>query len=172
MKTEKEFSEYFIAHCPHRIEDQEYVNQLSKCYWSDLTSHLQEYFEFAERLLITEKAAQLLAQRLPNCPQETAWSSVIRDFYENKSWGYRTVTKKPNSKKSEEQKIFWKLFKYIWAFFQSMIILKTAVYYFGLESTQHPDQVSGLWVWFFFSLSLSSLVYFAYRNYGDRSDGD
>ncbi len=172
MKTEKEFSDYFIAECAHSATDAEYVAEVSKSYWKDLTTHLQGYFEYEERMAITQKAAHLLSLNLPMYPREKVWATVIRDFAENNSWGHPTVMKKPKPKQTEEQKIFWKLSKYIWAFFQSMIIIKTAVYFFGLESTQHPDRVSTVWVWFFFALSTTSLVYFAYRNFSDKDKGD
>ncbi|MBC7421397.1 MAG: hypothetical protein H7328_11775 [Bdellovibrio sp.] len=170
MKTEKEFSDYFTSHCSHNAADEDYVVQISKTYWSDLTTHLQGYFEYDRRLAITQKAAHLLGQSLAIHPRQTVWANVIRDFVENNSWGHPMVMKKPKAKRTEEQKIFWQLFKYIWAFFQSMIIIKTAVYFFGLESTQHPDRVSGVWVWFFFSLSTTSLLFFAFRNYGDKDN--
>ncbi len=170
MKTEKEFSDYFTQSCPHDLKDHELVLQISKSYWKDLTSHLVGYFEYEARLDITQKAGHLLSQNLMALPKEEAWAQVIRNFSQNAGWSHRTISKKPKAKKTEEQLIFWKLFKYVWVFFQSMIILKTAVYFFGLESAQYPDQVSVHWVWFFFSISASSLIFFAYRNFGDKSN--
>ncbi|MBC7741976.1 MAG: hypothetical protein H7061_07260 [Bdellovibrionaceae bacterium] len=164
MKTEKEFSEFFVSHCAHESKQADFIVTISKTYWKDLTSHILGYFNYEERLAITEKAAQQLSLRCKNAVPTEAWPEVIRDFVNEQSWGFATTTKKPPYKETEQQKIFWTLFKFIWAFFQSMIILKTAVYYFGLEGGNHPDQTSGAWVWLFFSLSASSLIFFAYRN--------
>lgn len=173
VKTEKEFSEYFVQVYQRNLEisdtSPQEIKNLSENYWSDLTSHLSFYFSNEVRLQITEKSATLLAKNRISSEFTQAWKMVLLDFNNNNYWNFQTVTKKPKVTQTEEQKIFWKLFKYGWAFFQSMIILKIAVYYFGLESADHPDQVSSIWVWVFFSLSVSSLVFFAYRNRHDKN---
>lgn len=171
MKTEKEFSDFFIASCQSQLtpEQQAFFVEKSKTYWLDLTSHLSTYFSNEDRLAITAKAAQFLDQNLQTEPLENAWVQVLRDFNTQKYWGYKTTTQKPKPVKTEEQKIFWQLFKYVWALFQSMIVLKIAVYYFGLGSAEHPDQISVFWVWLFFLISAGSLALFAYRNRHDPS---
>lgn len=168
MKTEKEFSEFFVDSCQHESQHKELVQNTSATYWMDLTTHLSGYFSNEDRLAITKKAGELLSLNLKTLPAETAWAGVIRNFIQNNQWGFSTTSKKPAIKQTEEQKIFWNLFKYAWAFFQSMIILKIAVYYFGLESAERPDEISVLWVWLFFGLSTGSLFYFAYRNRKDK----
>lgn len=173
MKTEKEFSEYFLQIYQQNLQigetSPQEIKNLSENCWSDLTSHLSFYFSNEDRLKIIEKAASLLAKNRKSHELMEAWKLVLLDFNKNNYWDFPPVSKKPKAGQTEEQKIFWKLFKYAWAFFQSMIILKIAVYYFGLESANHPDQVSSLWVWLFFSISLSSLVFFAYRNRHDKN---
>lgn len=168
MKTEKEFADYFIDSCQHDPQFNENVLQVSKTYWMDLTTNLSGYFSNEDRLEITKKAAELLSKNLKNKHIDSAWADVIRDFTQNNQWGFRTSNKRPEIKKTEEQKIFWRFFKYAWAFFQSMIVLKIAVYYYGLESAEHPDEVSVLWVWLFFSVSVGSLFFFAYRNRNEK----
>ena len=168
MKTEKEFSEYFIDSCPHESIFSDLVRHTSKNYWIDLTTHLHGYFSNEDRLLITKKAGNIFSQKIKTATPDQAWELVIRNFVENNYWNFKTINKKPPLKQTEEQKIFWTLFKYIWALVQSMIILKTAVYYFGIEGSNHPDQKSPLMVWLFFSLSASSLIFFAYRNRNDQ----
>lgn len=173
MKTEKEFSEYFLQIYHERVARNEAspqdVKNLATSYWSDLTSHLPSYFSNEDRLQITEKAAAMLATETSAHEFTEAWKQVLIDFNKNSYWGFQQISKKPKAVQTEEQKIFWKLFRYTWAFFQSMIILKIAVYYFGLESASHPGQVSSMWVWLFFSLSVSSLVFFAYLNRNDKN---
>lgn len=168
MKTEKEFADFFIDSCRHDPQFNEYVLNVSKTYWVDLTTHLSGHFSNEDRLAITKKAAELLSDNLKNSRTDLAWSNVIRDFVVNSQWGYNTTNTKPTVKKTEEQKIFWRFFKYAWAFFQSMIILKIAVYYYGLESAEHPDEVSVGWVWLFFGISVGSLFFFAYRNRNEK----
>ncbi len=171
MKTEQEYANLFLENCIFNFTSDEAKNELaeiSKNYWSDLTSHLSQYFSHEDREKITVQAAQLLQAKLQSSePLSTAWNNVVRDFLSNQQWGYKTSREKPVKKLTEDQKISKKLFKYVWAFFQSMIILKIAVYYFGLESADNPQDVSVVWVWFFFALSAGSLAFFAYRNRGD-----
>ncbi len=173
MKTEKEFSEYFLQVYQQNLDinetSQQEAKDLSENYWSDLTSHLSFYFSTEDRLKITEKSATLLAKNRTSHDFTHSWKLVLLEFNNSNYWNFQTISKKPKATQTEEQKIFWKLFRYGWAFFQSMIILKIAVYYFGLESAEHPDQVSSVWVWVFFSLSVSSLVFFAYRNRNDKN---
>ncbi len=173
MKTENEFSEYFLRSAGLQFafdsEDGIYLQKLAASYWADLTSHLSFYYSHEDRLKITEKAAQLLAKGTVELGLDEAWKNVLRDFNKNQFWGFKSTLAKPKKIRTEEQKIFWKLFNYTWAFFQAMVILKIAVYYFGLESADHPDQTNVGWVWFFFSLSFLSLVFFAYRNRNDKT---
>lgn len=168
VKTEKEFTEIFYNSCQHYTSEQNELKKLSKTYWIDLTGHLTGYFSLENRLAITLKAIKLVNENLSHSPLEEAWQHVVRNFHQQNHWGFQTTSVKPVYEKTEDQKIFWKLFKYVWAFFQSMIILKIAVYYFGLESANNPDETNVIWVWIFFSLSVSSLVFFAYRNRKDQ----
>ncbi len=166
MKTEKEFSDYFVDSCSHEPVHRDLVISISKTYWMDLTTHLSGYFSNEDRLEITKIAALKLSENLNS---NTPWAQVIRNFTQTNQWGFKTISKKPLVKQTEEQKIFWQLFKYAWALFQSMIVLKIAVYYFGLESAERPDEISVVWVWLFFGVSAGSLAFFAYRN---RNDND
>lgn len=168
MKTEKEFCDYFLDSCQHEKQFDDYLKNLAPNYWNDLTTHLNSYFKDEDRLRITQKAAELLSQNLKLKPIENAWPEVIRNFINENQWGFSTTNIRPVKKQTEEQKIFWSLFKYTWAFIQSMIILKIAVYYFGLESAQNPDETNVLWVWLFFGISAGSLALFAFRNRNDH----
>lgn len=167
MKTEQEFSDFFVESCQHENKLKEYVSTIAKNYWLDLTAHLNTYFTNEDRLQITKKAAELLSENLKTMPQEEAWPSVIRDFIQH-NWGFQSISRKPKIKKTEDQEIFWKIFKYVWAFIQSMFIIKTAVYFFGIKATNDPDEMSIGWMWLFFAISTASLAYFAYRNRHDK----
>ncbi len=173
MKTEKEFSEFFIHICqplaPLNVAQQQALDLVALNYWADLTSHLSYYFSHSDRIAITEKAAKYLSAELTTKSLDASWKNVIRNFNQNNYWDFKTQAIKPRVAQTEDQKIFWKLFRYIWAFFQSMFILKIAVYYFGLESASNPDQTNVFWVWVFFSFSAFSLAFFAYRNRHDKS---
>lgn len=168
MKTEKEFSDFFVESCQHENKFNDYVHNIAGTYWIDLTGHLNTYFTNEDRLQITKKAAELLSENIKTTAQEQAWPIVIRDFLQNNYWGFQSTTKKPKLKQTEEQQVFWKFFKYTWAFIQSMFIIKTAVYFFGIKAASNPDQVSIGWMWLFFTISAASLFFFAYRNRNDK----
>ncbi len=169
MKTEKEFSDFFVESCQHENNLDAHIQEISKNYWLDLTAHLSTYFSNENRLKITEKAGFLFSVNLSRLSLEEAWPAVVRDFLANDFWGFQSQVNKPEKKKTEEQQIFWKFFKYTWAFIQSMFIIKTAVYFFGIEATAHPEETSIAWMWLFFAISTFSLFWFAYRNRHDKN---
>lgn len=167
MKTEDEYRQTFLENC--NLQPSE-VDIIAKNYWIDLTAHLTSYFSHESREIITVTAAKKLAEKVrAGTPVDEAWKNVIRDFISNSYWNQPLQNRKPEVKKTEEQKIFWKLFKYVWAFFQAVIVIKIAVYYFGIEGAAHPDQTSPAWVWLFFGISVISLSAFAYRNRNDEN---
>ncbi len=75
MKTEKEFSNFFVESCQLEKDHTHaaYVIEISKGYWPDLTTHLSTYFSNEDRLEITKKAAKLLAENLKILPIDKAW---------------------------------------------------------------------------------------------------
>ena len=166
VKTEKEFSEFFVESCA-APNQQDFVRNLSAHYWSDLTTHLNRYFSNEDRLLITKQAAKELSDQLQIEKPEEAWKKVIRSFAGN-CWGFVSQDRKPQSKKTEEQLIFWKFFKYAWAMFQATILVKIAILYFGLSSAENPEQISSIWIVLACAVSLGSLGFFAYRNRNDK----
>ena len=77
--------------------------------WSD--SSVQKFRETAVLKLFHGQTTLRLD------PQE-AWIQIIRDFHSDQPkpfWGETRLTKKEKKPQSEEQKIFWELFTYIWA---------------------------------------------------------
>ncbi len=167
MKTETEYQQLFLENCA--AENPE-AAVIAKHYWIDMTAHLTSYFSHESREYITIYAAGLLKEKIKNgIAADQAWKDVIRDFLSNNYWTQSPQIKKPEVKKTEEQKIFWHLFKYGWALFQAMIVIKIAIYYFGIEGAAHPDQTNPAWVWVFFGISLISLFAFAYRNRKDEN---
>jgi hypothetical protein len=169
VKTEKEFSEIFVNACLCGEDNRLFVTELSSQYWTDMTSHLNRYFSNEDRLFITKKAGRDLSARLKRESPEDAWKNTIRDFTESGYWGYVSQSHKPAVQKTEDQKIFWKFFKYTWALFQAMILVKIAILFFGLKAAENPETTNQIWVWIACAFSLASLGYFAWRN---RADND
>lgn len=91
------------------------------------------------------------------------WSLVVVDFHRNQYWGHQPTSLKPKRPHSSEQKIRRELFSYIWVFFQSMIVLKTAVYFFGLEYADKREPINLFFLLAAITTSFSSLIFFAYR---------
>jgi hypothetical protein len=172
VKTEKEFSESFVEayrQAKPQILWLNEVQMLSPHYWSDLTSHLSSYFSNEDRLAITKKAATLLAHQSQARSCDEAWKTVLRNFNEKHYWNFQQISHKPKVEKTEEQKIFWKLFKYISTLLISLLVLKTGFYLVGMRSANNPDQVSPYWVWFIFGLCLAFMILFIYKNSDDKN---
>ncbi len=169
VQTEKEFSQIFAGSCKCEGDHKAFVDGLAAHYWTDLTAHLNRYFSNEDRLLITQKAANELALHLKQNRPHDAWKNVIRDFTASGYWGFLSISEKPAQKKTEDQKIFWKFFKYAWALFQAMVLVKIAILFVGLRAAQNPNGRNQLWVWIVCALALGSLGFFAYRN---RNEGD
>lgn len=92
----------------------------------------------------------------------SAWSDVVRDFHRN-YWNERRLLKKEVKPKTEEQKIFWELFSYIWMLLQAALVTKTAVFYFGIRSTEDDSMEGKIYVILAILVSFGSLFFFAYR---------
>lgn len=166
MKIEADLQSFFLRQFPVVTPE---LRNLSEHFWIDLTSHVEGYFDETQQKAITKMACNRI--KTSYIPLNQNWRLIVLDFIQNANWGFKPLRKKPKKPLTEEQKNSRQLFRYGWAFFQSMIILKIAVYYFGLESAENPDRTNPMWVWFFFGLSAGSLIFFAYRNrHDDRTD--
>jgi polyferredoxin len=93
---------------------------------------------------------------------QTAWNEVVRDFHKNQ-WGQQRLLKKEKKPKTEEQKIFWELFSYIWILVQAMLIVKTVVFYLGIKSANEDTAEGKIYVISAILFSFTSLIFFAYR---------
>lgn len=168
MKTEKEFSEIFVASCNCDQGQRDFLAELSTHYWIDLTSHLNRFFSNDDRVQITEKAAKELALQLGMHASQDAWKNVIRSFLKQDNWGFSTIDKKPQPKETEEQKIFWKFFKYVSVLFAGMVLLKFVILFLGMQAAENPNQVSSQWVYVICVLAAGLLALFVYRNRNDN----
>ncbi|MCC2680088.1 MAG: hypothetical protein K0R29_2664 [Pseudobdellovibrio sp.] len=161
MKTESEYQQLFLENC---AEQNPSVQEISKHYWIDMTSHLSTYFSHESRTHITVKAAGLLNEKMAaGTSAEDGWKEVIRDFLANNYWQQPVQIKKPEVKKTEEQKNFSTLLKYGFALFLLMFVMKIAVTIFGIRGSINPDRIDPVWTWIFFGLSLVMMVFIAYR---------
>jgi hypothetical protein len=91
-----------------------------------------------------------------------AWQEVVRDFHSD-FWGERRLAKKEKKPVTEEKKIFWELFSYIWMMLQATLVTKTAVFYFGIKSASEDSSEGKIYVVLAILFSFVSLLWFAYR---------
>ncbi|HEY1078903.1 MAG TPA: hypothetical protein VGE46_02365 [Bdellovibrio sp.] len=101
----------------------------------------------------------------PGRPVQELWIEVVRDFHGD-YWGEVRLEKKEKNPQTEDQKIFWELFSYIWVLIQAALIMKTVVFYFGIKSAQEEGVAEGKWyVFLAIAFSFLSLSFFAFRKY-------
>lgn len=93
---------------------------------------------------------------------QSAWVEVVRSFHVN-YWGQQRLQKKEKAPATEEKKIFWELFSYIWIMLQATLITKTAVFYFGIKSAQEDTSEGKIYVALAILFSFVSLIWFAIR---------
>lgn len=91
-----------------------------------------------------------------------AWLEVVRDFHRD-FWGEKRLAKKEKGPLTEEKKIFWELFSFIWIMLQATLVTKTAVFYFGIKSTEDESSEGKIYVLLAILFSFISLFWFAYR---------
>ncbi len=92
-----------------------------------------------------------------------AWNMVVADFHRNNYWNFEPTTEKRPKVLTEEQKTFREMFPYVWAVIQSGIILKTAVYYFGIRSSTDPSTENHIFLYLALATSAGTLIYFAWK---------
>lgn len=111
------------------------------------------------------KALRKLAEKVDSAGDSEVsalWVEVVRDFHQT-FWGEKRLEKKEKKEKTEEQRIFWELFSYIWVLLQAVFITKTAVFYFGIKSAQEDSSEGKIYVLLAILFSFISLAWFAYR---------
>lgn len=126
----------------------------------------ENFFSDEDLKAIMAKASQMVAYSTNSVdPEELLkhWNHAVVDFHRNRYWGFTPQTKKPKRAPTEDQKIRKELFSYIWVFFQSMIVLKTAVYFFGLEYADKREPLNLFLLLAAIGTSFGSLIFFAYR---------
>lgn len=129
--------------------------------WESVGGHWSSNSIQRFRQLSMEKLAKTLdGESQQN--YEKAWIEVVRDFHQN-CWGEVRLPKKEKPPETEEKRIFWELFSYIWMMIQATLVTKTAIFYFGLKSAQEDSDEGKIYVILAILFSFVSLIWFAYR---------
>ncbi|QLY26825.1 hypothetical protein [Bdellovibrio sp. KM01] len=124
--------------------------------------------ETALRAMALEKLDQELAKtgtaEINSTELRRAWNTVVTDFHHNNYWNFEPTFEKRPKVLTQEQKTFREMFPYVWAVIQSGIILKTAVYYFGIRSSSDPSTENHIFLYLALATSAGTLIYFAWKN--------
>jgi len=143
---------------------QDHLKDLSPTHGRHYASEVQDQItiEAARRfrqLVMNEMNSTLTDARLSEL-----WRSIVTDFHRNANWGHKPELKsKPRSPLTHEQKISNELFPYVWALVQAVVVMKAAVYYFGMQSSNEPSFQNDIFFALALIISFGSLFIFAWR---------
>ena len=176
MKAEKVFLYVWNSKEPLIVfesEAQKYLLEISKNIEADFFSNLSAHFTHAEQTEITKLAAQKLHEQLTLIPNpvpfsqlKNAWNQVCQDYHQNQHWGFiphKKTAPAPIIENPEQKKIQKQLRSYIWTAFQSLIILKVTIYYFGLKFAKDTSTENKIILICAIAFSAGSLLFFAIR---------
>jgi hypothetical protein len=93
------------------------------------------------------------------------WNAIVTDFHRNNYWNFEPTFEKRPKVLTQDQKTFREMFPYVWAVIQSGIVLKTAVYYFGIRSSTDPSTENHIFLYLALATSAGTLIFFAWRNF-------
>jgi hypothetical protein len=151
-------------------EAQAYLAEIGKNLKSDLQAPSSVYYSHETFDLLSKMALEKLHARLQvlSGPIDlsalrTAWQEVVTDYYRSDCWGFQPQTEKPPKILTEDDKVRKELWPYIWVVIQSMIILKTVVYYFGIKSSDDPSTTNKVLLGLALGTSAFTLIFFAWR---------
>lgn len=142
-----------------------FLEQLESSCAADLWQSAGGHWSTDSISAFRSKAIEKLGQALKGesfADYQSAWTEVVRDFHKN-YWGEIRLKKKEAKVETEEKKIFWELFAYIWALLQTTFVTKTAIFYFGIKSAQEDSSEDKIYVVLAILFSFGSLTWFAYR---------
>lgn len=119
----------------------EALQEISKQLDSDFSSighgHLSHEARLTAYLMAAEKLGEKMCHgTLTESSTRKFWQEVVQDFYQNNHWGL-VLTHQPPPKLITNP-VRHEIWPYIWGFFQTAILMKWVVYYFGLEMSRAP----------------------------------
>lgn len=164
----------FESHKPISPEGTEFLRGLESSIAADLWQSAGGTWSSTSEGRFRELAMGKLANYVQGLKTEDyvrAWREVVRDFHKT-YWGEKRLLKKERKPKTEEQKIFWELFSYIWIMLQATLVVKTAVFYFGIKSAEEDTAEGKIYVTLAILFSFVSLFVFAYRKSKKNKDSE
>jgi hypothetical protein len=155
----------FESHKAPSESGAEFLRDLEKSIAQDLWQSAGGTWSGASEDIFRKLAMEKLAKSIHGENREDykkAWNEVVREFHQN-YWGEKRLLKKEKKAKTQEQKIFWELFSYIWMLLQAALVTKTVVFYLGIKSAQEDSSEGKVYVVLAILFSFTSLIFFAYR---------
>lgn len=152
----------------------EALDDLGRALRSDLAPPAGGTFTRDSWAAIEEKAAALLAERLPAGPARRedltpVWRGIAGDFHRENQWGHRPPAKPEPRTYSPETK---EMLPYLWALVQAAFVMKIVIYYFGLKKVSDPSVTHDLMLYLALAFSFFSLMFFAWRMHRKESRKD
>lgn len=151
-------------------EAQAYLKEMEKNLKVDFTPPAGRFYSYEDFEKLTQMAYEKLAEKLQQTPPpiefsvlRDAWAAIVTDYHRSGHWGYGGQTEKPPVVLTEQQQIRREMWPYIWVVIQSMIILKTIVYYFGIKSSDDPTTENKIYLALALGTSAFTLIFFAWR---------
>lgn len=152
-------------------EAKAYLKEIDQNLKADFTPGSGLYYSHEDTEKLQNLAFEKLSQKLGDIHQSPiefqklrdAWSEVVTDYHRSQHWGFVGQTQKPPQVLTEQQQIRREMWPYIWVVIQSMIILKTIVYYFGIKSSDDPTIENKIYLGLALGTSAFTLIFFAWR---------
>jgi hypothetical protein len=151
-------------------EAQAYLREIEKNLKSDLAAPANLYYSHEVFEELSQTALKKLKTRLSQLSTpvdlealRSAWRETVMDYYKSNNWGFQAQTIKPPRILTEDDKVRKELWPYIWVVIQSMIILKTVVYYFGIQASDDPSTLNKVLLCLALGTSAFTLIFFAWR---------
>lgn len=148
-------------------EAQAYLKEITQNLPQDLSPDRTGYYTDETINQLFAEAARRLHEDLATKSQpvdfhtlRSSWASVLTDYHRNNNWNYPLVDRKPPRPLTEDQKNTREVAIYIWIAIQTVLVLKTAVFYFGMHSASQPSDTNSVMLVVTIVSLLATLVYF------------
>jgi hypothetical protein len=147
------------------------LESLSDLQKKDLRSLPWGYFSESDLERIYALAAQKWAQQqLENSNKMQAWGEVLREFHSSKYWGIAVSVNRPKPTTKASPTEAKKMFFYIWTAFQSLIVMKAIILFFGLVGVEDDRSDYKIYMLLAILFSFGNLIFFAYRNLNEKEE--
>lgn len=145
------------------------VQEIAKSHLLDLSPPAGLHYSVETQDQLTAEAARRLALAVSQSLNSEKsvnelWQDIATDFHRNNRWNFQAGLKtRPQRPPTQEQKVFRELLPYVWSLVQSVVIMKAAVYYFGMQSSNEPSTQNNVLFAITLTISFGSLFIFAWR---------